>query len=135
MNDKQNISPVVKNINDFISFHKVKQKFLAFKSGINEAKLSRILTGKQDATLSDIEQIAKGLGRDSFYFQTARVYNTVNHLNDTEIVFSMGTPTQEKIEYANKIFDFLETVDFLLSMEAKIQNNLKRGYVDGYTEI
>jgi DNA-binding Xre family transcriptional regulator len=43
----------------YIKDNKLKQGFIAQKSGINSKKFSRIITGKQRLTVEDLEKICK----------------------------------------------------------------------------
>ena len=40
----------IKNVNAYLSQMKIKQTYISLKTGINQKKLSRILTGAQDIT-------------------------------------------------------------------------------------
>lgn len=47
---------------------KIKQTYISLKSGIDTKKLSRILTGAQDVSGTDIEKIANALGQKLDFF-------------------------------------------------------------------
>ena len=60
----------VENVNAYLSQMKIKQNYISKKSGIDTKKLSRILTGKQDATGNDMTAIAAALGKNvEFYLE------------------------------------------------------------------
>lgn len=62
------MSRFVTNINEYLSVKKIKQTYISSFSGIDVKKLSRILTGAQEVTGSDMEKIAAALGKKVEFF-------------------------------------------------------------------
>ena len=58
----------IENVNTYLAQMKIKQTYISLKTGIATKKLSRILTGTQDVSGTDIEKIAKALGQKVEYF-------------------------------------------------------------------
>lgn len=114
----------IKNINEYISFYKIKQTFISNQTGIEKNKLSRLLTGKQDITYKDMILISKALGKEVEYFTKEKLELKETQYKDTSsIAFYMGEPSESKIKFANKIFDFLEHIDAILGVQNKIERD------------
>lgn len=47
----------IDNVNTYLSQMKIKQTYVSLKTGIDTSKLLRILTGTQDASTADMENI------------------------------------------------------------------------------
>ncbi|MBU5485745.1 hypothetical protein KQI86_15600 [Clostridium sp. MSJ-11] len=113
-----------KNINDYVSFYKIKQTFIVNQTGIEKNKLSRLLNGKQDIVYEDMILISKALGKEVEYFMQDNLKLEASEYKDTSsIAFYMGEPDQSKIELANKVFDFLEHIDAILGVRKKIEKD------------
>ena len=52
----------IKNVNTYLAGKSIKQTYVSTQSGIDVKKLSRILTGVQDVTGTDMEKISAALG-------------------------------------------------------------------------
>lgn len=111
----------IDNINMYITHYGIKQSFLALKSEIQKDKLNRILNQKQEISASDMERIAKALGKSTEYFLKNMNLKPIDYTDSTAIAFYMGEPTKEIQEFSNKVFDFLEHVDIIVGMNKKIK--------------
>ena len=58
----------INNLNKYLSEMKIKQNCLSMLTGIDKNKLSRLLTGVQDESGTDMEKIAQALGKDVEFF-------------------------------------------------------------------
>ena len=58
----------IKNVNAYLTGKSIKQTYVSTQSGIDVKKLSRILTGVQDVTGTDMEKISAALGRPVEFF-------------------------------------------------------------------
>ena len=47
----------IDNVNTYLEKRKIKQTFVSIKTGIEVSKLSRLLTGSQDITSTDMEKM------------------------------------------------------------------------------
>lgn len=62
------MSRFIANVNEYLSAKKIKQTYISSFSGIDVKKLSRILTGAQEVTGTDMEKIAEALGKSVEFF-------------------------------------------------------------------
>lgn len=110
----------VDNVNIYISQMKIKQAYISMKSGINAKKLSKILTGAQDITGTDMELIAAALGKDTaFFLQDELQIPDIGDFMPEKIAFYAGNPTAEQQEFAETIVEFMENIDVVLSAKAR----------------
>ena len=58
----------IRNVNKYLSEMKIKQTYLSMITGIDKNKMSRLLTGSQEESGTDMEKIAHGLGKNIEYF-------------------------------------------------------------------
>lgn len=116
----------IENLNAYLSEMKIKQAFVCLKSGIDKNKLSRILTGVQEATVSDIEKIAHSLGKDAEYFMSADFsVKRVEPEMGTEIVFYTGNPSKGQTEFAPKLIELIENADEVLGAKGRYMINIE----------
>ena len=54
----------ISNVNKYLSEMKIKQTYLSMITGIDKNKMSRLLTGSQEESGTDMEKIARGLGKN-----------------------------------------------------------------------
>lgn len=117
------MSKYIENVNAYLSQMKIKQTFVSLKTGIDKNKLSRILTGTQSITDSDMEKIANALGQKIEYFLSDDfLIPDYNNFSGREIVFYAGEPTREQEAFAEKLIDLIENVDEVLSAENRFMN-------------
>lgn len=106
----------VENVNAYLSQMKIKQTFISLKSGIDKNKLSRILTGNQEISLTDMEKIANALGQKVEYFLSEDFKLTKQeNLFLTEVAFYAGEPNKEQVEFARGLIELIENADEILS--------------------
>jgi DNA-binding Xre family transcriptional regulator len=58
-NEVKNTMHTNEKLKQYIKHNKLKYNFVAEKSGINNKKFSRIMTGKQPMTVDDLEKICR----------------------------------------------------------------------------
>ena len=56
----------ISNVNKYLSEMKIKQTYLSMITGIDKNKMSRLLTGSQEESGTDMEKIASGLGKSVY---------------------------------------------------------------------
>ena len=113
----------IKNVNTYLSKMKIKQTYISLKTGIDTKKLSRILTGIQDVSATDMEKIAKALGQKVEYFLSDSF--CVPQMNDymsDKIAFYVGNPTAKQDEIAKKLEKLMENIDEILSAKNRFIN-------------
>ncbi len=110
------MSTFVSNFNMFLTALQIKQNYISRKSGIEEHKLSRILTGKQPASESDLEALSKAAGRSVQYFLNQNFKLKTDYPpSSARIAFYAGSPTEKQTEVSNALLELMENVDIILS--------------------
>ena len=66
----------INNLNKYLSEMKIKQNCLSMLTGIDKNKLSRLLTGVQDESGTDMEKIAQALGKDVEFFLKDSIFRS-----------------------------------------------------------
>ncbi len=113
----------IKNLNTYLSEMKIKQTFLSLITGLEKNKLSRILSGTQDESGSDMECIAKALGKKVEYFLSDNfVVTKIDDCSVNKIAFYAGEPSEKQQETANLLMELMENIDEILSAESRFTN-------------
>lgn len=113
----------IDNVNAYLSQMKIKQTYISLKTGIDKNKLSRILTGIQDVSASDMEKIANALGKKIEFFlnDTFRVPRIMD-FEPEKISFYAGEPTEKQEQIANKLLQLMENIDEVMSAKYRFLN-------------
>ena len=121
-----NMTNYIKNVNAYLAQRKIKQTYISLKTGIDKKKLSRILTGKQDISNTDMEKIASALGQKMEYFLTDpfEVPQLSEYIPE-KIAFYAGNPTAKQDEIAGKLEALMENIDEVLSAKHRFLNILE----------
>ncbi len=120
------MSLFIDNVNKYLAYKKIKRSYISLKSGIEVNKLSRILNGVQEATVSDMDKIAYALGeRIEFFLKNSINVSTNRELDDLNITFHTGRLGPNRQEFAEKMIDFLENIDAVLGVEKKLSSLYK----------
>lgn len=115
----------IENVNAYLSQMKIKQNYISKISGIDTKKLSRILTGKQDATGNDMTEIAAALGKTVDYFWAESIEVPDISLFEPEcIAFYAGSPTNKQKKMADLLLQFMENIDQVLSAKCRFERSL-----------
>lgn len=113
------MSKYVENINLYLSEKKIKQTFVSLKSGIETSKLSRILTGVQEINVTDMEKIAKALGKKTEFFLSENFSVVPEEEYGTgKMAFYAGEPSRQQEDFAMKLVELIENADEVLSAKA-----------------
>ena len=106
------MSLFVSNFNNYLTTMKIKQNYIANKSGIDEKKLSRILNGHQAQPV---------------HFFLCDNFSSINNKipQIPRISFYAGNPTKKQTDFANKLLDMMENIDEILSAKSRF---LKMGF-------
>lgn len=111
------------NVNMYLSQLKIKQTYISLKTGIDTKKLSRILTGAQDVSCTDMEKIAAALGKKmEFFLSDSFSVPKLQALGSEKFAFYAGEPTKQQEEIAAKLFLFMENIDEVLSAKGRFLN-------------
>lgn len=118
------MSNFIKNLNRYIDHYGLKKAFIIEHTGIEKNKFSRLLHNKQDIKLEDMEKIAKALDKEiSFFMQDDLQLESTEYKESTSIAFYLGKPDKNKVELANKAFDFLEHLDAIFSIRKTLKKD------------
>lgn len=113
----------IENVNVYLSQMKIKQTYLSLKAGIDTKKLSRILTGAQDISGTDMEKIANALGQKVEFFVSDN-FNVpqISEFMPEKIAFYAGNPTAKQDEIAEKLEMLMENIDEVMSAKHRFLN-------------
>ena len=116
----------INNVNKYLSEMKIKQAYLSMITGIDKNKMSRLLTGSQEESGTDMEKIAQGLGKNVEFFLAdtmiiPRVDTAVN-----KIAFYAGEPSEKQEQIANQLMELMENIDEVMSAKSRF-TNIARG--------
>lgn len=111
------MSKFVSSYNQFLTTMQIKQNYISRKSGIEENKLSRILTGKQPASETDLEALSTAAEKTLQYFLSQNFSVKKNYQSSaTRIVFfTLANPQKKQSNIANNLLELMENVDVILS--------------------
>lgn len=116
----------IENVNTYLSQMKIKQTYISLKTGIDTKKLSRILTGTQDISGTDMEKIAQALGQKVEYFLSdSFCVPQINKVMSEKIIFYAGNPTAEQDEIAEKLERLMGNIDEVMSAKYRFLNMSK----------
>lgn len=111
------------NVNRYLATMKIRQTYLSMQSGIDKNKLSRILTGVQEESGSDMEKIARGLGKSVAYFLADdMVISSPGTAKADKIAFYAGEPTEKQARIARDLTELMETVDLVVSAKTRFKS-------------
>ena len=114
------ISKYIDNVNTYLSTMKIKQTYVSLKSGIDVKKLSRLLTGVQEITISDMEGIARALGKNVEFFLAEEFARPAGvSSGDVDAVFYAGEPSAEQEEFARQLIDLVKNADEVLGARGR----------------
>ena len=117
------MSTFVSNFNEFLTTMQIKRNYISRKSGIEENKLSRILTGKQPASEPDMEVLSKAAGKSMQYFLNQNFnLNAGYSPSSGRIAFYAGSPTEKQAEIVGNLLELMENVDVILSARDSFLN-------------
>lgn len=113
----------IENLNLYLDARKIKQTYLSMKTGIDAKKMSRILTGVQDITGTDMEKISAALGENTEYFLRDPFPVPQMYEQEAEkVTFYAGEPAKEQEKIANTLLKLLENIDEVMSAKGRFLN-------------
>lgn len=117
----------INNVNKYLSEMKIKQAYLSMVTSINKNKMSRLLTGSQEESGTDMEKIARGLGKSvEFFLADSISIPQVNTPSVNRIAFYAGEPSGEQEQIANQLMELMENIDEVMSAKSRF-TNIARG--------
>lgn len=121
------MSNFVGNVKQYLKEMKIKQSYLSLITDMDKNKISRLLSGNQNIKAVDMEKIASALGKPVEFFQADSIcLPTIAEVGRKQIAFYAGNPTKEQEILAEKLIDFVENMDEILSTKYHFENFIKR---------
>lgn len=116
----------INNVNQYLSEMKIKQSYLSIITGIDKNKMSRLLTGSQEESGTDMEKIAHGLGKDiAFFLADSLNIPKMENLAIKKIAFYAGNPSPKQEQVAKQLIELIENIDEVLSAKSRFINIAK----------
>lgn len=113
----------INNLNIYLSEMKIKQTYLSLITGIDKNKLSRLLTGSQDESGTDMEIIAEALGKKvEFFLSDSFAVPEINSFSMKKITFYAGEPSERQEQIASQLMELLENMDEVMSARNRFKN-------------
>lgn len=113
----------ISNVNTYLSEMKIKQNYLSMITGIEKNKMSRLLTGSQEESYTDMEKIARGLGKNIEFFLVDSIsISKVDELSLNKIAFYAGEPSLKQEQIANQLMKLMENIDEVISAKSRFEN-------------
>jgi transcriptional regulator with XRE-family HTH domain len=113
----------IENVNKYLTEMKIKQTYLSMITGIDKNKISRILTGAQEESGTDMEKIARGLGKTVEFFLADTIYiPQMGTVSANKIAFYAGEPSEKQEQIANQLMELMENIDEVLSAKSRFEH-------------
>lgn len=117
----------ISNVNVYLSEMKIKQTYLSMITGIDKNKLSRLLTGSQEESGTDMEKIAHGLGKSVEFFLSDSInILQVGNFAIGKMAFYAGAPSHKQEKVAKYLTELMENIDEVLSAKSRFENVARR---------
>ncbi len=116
----------INNVNKYLSEMKIKQTYLSMVTGIENNEISSILTGVQEESGSDMEKIARGLGKTvEFFLADSLQIPKVGTAAEKKIAFYAGEPSEKQEQIANQLVELMENIDEVVSAKSRFEHIAK----------
>lgn len=113
----------ISNVNKYLSEMKIKQTYLSMITGIDKNKMSRLLTGSQAENGTDMEKIARGLGKNIEFFLADTInIPQVENFSMNKIAFYAGEPSRRQEQVAKQLMELMENIDEVMSAKSRFEN-------------
>lgn len=111
------MSKFTENVNEYITTKKIKQSYLALKTGMNANKVSRILNKTQNATEEDMEKISNALGYPIDFFLSANFKIDDPEIDYEQVAFYSGDVKSMNHDAVKDCISLLENIHSILGRE------------------
>lgn len=113
----------ISNVNQYLSEMKIKQTYLSLVTGIDKNKISRLLTGAQVESGTDMEKIAYGLGKKvNFFLADSVSILSMEEALERKTIFHNGEPTGKQEETVKLLVELMENIDEIMSAKSRFAN-------------
>jgi transcriptional regulator with XRE-family HTH domain len=96
---------------------KIKQSYIALKSGMNTNKVSRILNQTQIPNEQDMDSISKALGKSMEFFVSSNFKIDEPEYNLEQVAFYSGNVNGANSKVVSDCIDLLENIHSILGRE------------------
>ena len=96
-----------------------KQKFVALKTGMSEAKVSRLFKGEQEANEQDMELLSKAFMKFPVFFMQEGFDEKIFTPETSAAEFYLGEAAGRMKEYTDKLIEIVECVDAILGIRPR----------------
>ena len=96
-----------------------KQKFVALKTGMSEAKVSRLFKGEQEANEQDMELLSKAFMKFPVFFMQEGFDEKIFTPETSAAEFYLGEAAGRMKEYTDKLIEFVDCVDASLGIRPR----------------
>ena len=125
------MSKFVENVNEYITNNKIKQSFIALKTGMNANKISRILNQTQNATEVDMEAISIALGHSIDFFLSPNFKANETVTDYEQVSFYSGNVKNINGEAVDDCIRLLENIHSILGREEGLFHHMNEAlYAD-----
>ena len=113
----------VDNLNKYMSEMQIKQTYLSMITGID---LSEILTGDQEISDTDIEKIARALGKPVEFFTADTIHVLqMENAEANNLSFCTRELSGKQEQVANQMLEMIKNMDEVLSAKIRFTNMAK----------
>ena len=113
----------ISNVNKYLSEMKIKQTYLSMITGIDKNKMSRLLTGSQEESGTDMEKIVRGLGKNvKFFLADSISIPQMGSFAINRIAFYTGEPSHKQEQVAERLMELMENIDEVMSEKIRFEN-------------
>ena len=117
----------IENVNKYMEEMKLKQAYLSMITGMDKNKMSRLLTGSQEESGTDMEKIANGLGKSvEFFLADTIIIPRADTSTVNKIAFYAGEPSEKQEQIADELMELMENIDEVMSAKSRF-TNIARG--------
>lgn len=115
----ENMAIFMENYKKYCKENGYKQKFVALKTGMSEAKVSRLFKGEQEANEQDMELLSKAFMKFPVFFMQEGFDEKIFTPETSAAEFYLGEAAGRMKEYTDKLIEFVECVDAILGIRPR----------------
>lgn len=109
----------MENYKNYCKDNGYKQKFVALKTGMTEAKVSRLFKGEQEVNEQDMELLSEAFLKTPAFFMQEGFYEKIFTPEGAAAEFYLGEATERMKEYTDKLIEFIECMDSILGIRPR----------------
>ncbi|MBD5551894.1 MAG: helix-turn-helix transcriptional regulator [Lachnospiraceae bacterium] len=96
-----------------------RQKFVALKTGMTEAKVSRLFKGEQEVNEQDMELLSEAFLKNPDFFMKENFHEKIFTPETSAAEFYLGEAAERMKEYTDKLIEFVECMDAVLGIRPR----------------